>query len=881
MDTSSQYSQLSEQEIIRHFQVSTKKGLSDSAILKQRAKFGLNTLQTKQVVTKLKILIQQLKSIIVFLLFTAAVISFLLNQWLEALAIVIVLFINTLIGFVMELRAIRSMEALRRLGNTTTTVLRNDKIILIDAEDLVPGDIALFEAGDIITADIRLIEASKLEADESALTGESVPVDKKTGTLTTDVVLAERKNMLFKGTFLTRGSGRGIVVATGMHTELGHIAKITEEANEETTPLEKRLDKLGLHLVWGSVFIAMLVAVIGVLAGKEVWLMFETSVALAVATIPEGLPIVATMALARGMWRMAKQNALINRLSAVETLGATSIIFTDKTGTLTENKMAVRSFYTNHEYIEIVQNKVINFLSTALKKSLKVAALCSNASLQEDELGGFVGDPMEIALLRVSESLGYHRESLLEKYPELKEEAFDSDTRMMATYHKDQDKVFVAVKGAPEQVIQSCMYLVQEGGVRPLSAKDRNRLLEKNHEMAFEGLRVLGLAYKEVDSKNNKPYEQLIFSGLVGLIDPARLEVKEALKKCRTAGIRVIMVTGDQEGTAKKIAQDIELTTDANPVVIRGDELGERKFWSEEFKKKIRQASIFSRVSPQQKLDLIEFYQEQKAIVGMTGDGVNDAPALKRADIGIAMGLRGTQVAKEAADMVLKDDEFNTIVVAIQEGRIIFSNIRRFVVYLLSCNISEIFVISIAAVVNAPLPLLPLQILFLNLVTDVFPALALGMGEGGNSFLALPPRKGNEPIITSRNWRLIVGYGLLITTAVLTAFFYSLNQWELVPARALTISFLTLGFAQVFHVFNMRHSDSKLVSNDVTRNPYIWGAVGLCAILLVTAVYLPGISHTLNLVAPTFTEWKLIMICSLLPFLVGQISMSLGLGFKK
>jgi Ca2+-transporting ATPase len=875
MDNSSSFWQKSELETLTYFQVDLSTGLHDDEIIFRQKKFGLNILTEKKPTSKLSIFIRQFKSIIVFLLISAATVSFVLGQWIEGFSIVFVLLINALLGFMTEYKAIRSMEALKLMGRTTTNIIRNGKFISIDAEQLVPGDIVVLEAGDMITADIRIINSSKLAADESVLTGESVPVEKSKGLIKSDVILAEKTNMLFKGTFLTRGSAKGVVIATGMQTELGKIAKITQEAVEEITPLEERLNKLGQQLVWISLFIGIFVAVSGIMSGKTIMLMFTTAVALAVSTIPEGLPIVATMALAKGMWRMASKNALVNKLSAVETLGATSIIFSDKTGTLTENKMVVRSYYLDDGYFEI--NDLDRDISPSLEKCLEIGILCNNAFIDPDSPNTSIGDPMEVALLNVGHKLTrLSKEGYLKKYPELREEAFDPDGCMMATYHDYQNQILVAVKGAPESLMKSCSFIYKDGNPLNLDHNMKELWLTRNQEMANDGLRVLALAYKFVHDKEKKPYEELIFTGLVGIADPARTGIKEAIKKCRSAGIRIIMVTGDQAGTAKKIARDINLVTDGHLDIIKGDELGDRALWSDQLKNKLNSIAIFSRVNPQQKLDLIQYYQDQSHVVAMTGDGVNDAPALKKADIGIAMGKRGTQVAREAADMVLKDDSFETIVLAIQQGRIIFSNIRRFVVYLLSCNISEVLIVSIAAIVNAPLPILPLQILFLNLVTDIFPALALGMGEGDSSYLERPPREVNESVISRERWWFIGSHGLIITVSVLMVFFLTLKGFYGNTGSAVTVAFLTLGFAQLFHVFNMRQTKSNFIFNEITRNPYVWGAIVVCTILLLGAVYIPGLSKILSLIKPSSEEWFLIIGFSLIPLLIGQMTLAIN-----
>lgn len=875
MNSSTNFYKMSASETLSHFKVDKALGLSLKEVTSLQETYGENTLTKKSAPTNWKIFIRQLKSVIVFLLLSAALVSSFLGQWIEATSIFTVLVINTLIGFITEYKAVSSMESLRLIGRTTTNVLRDGFLTSVSADKLVPGDIVILEAGDMVTADMRIIECSKLSVDESILTGESVAVEKKEEALSEDAILAERNNMLFKGTFLTRGTAKALVVATAMQTEIGKITKITQEASEESTPLEERLDKLGQQLVWISLLIGVIVALSGLISGKPLLLMFKTAVALAISTIPEGLPIVATMALAKGMWRMAGQNALVNKLSAVETLGATSIIFTDKTGTLTENKMVVNSFYIDQGLQEIKEAQVSD---PSIQKSLEIGVLCNNASIEAKAADSFIGDPMEVALLNVGKKFGLIQSELLKKYPQIREEAFDPHTRMMATFHQDELDILVAVKGAPESVFKASSQFHNESNEVPFEEK-LNLWLERNQEMANNGLRVLALAYKRAANKDEDPYKNLTFVGLVGISDPARPEIKNALAKCQSAGIRIIMVTGDQAGTAKKIAKDINLVPEGELEIIRGDELGEKDLWSKALLEKLNSISIFSRVSPQQKLDLIQHYQQQNHVVAMTGDGVNDAPALRKADIGVAMGLRGTQVAREAADMVLKDDSFNTIVMAIEQGRVIFSNIKRFVLYLLSCNISEVLIVSLASIINAPLPILPLQILFLNLVTDVFPALALGMGEGDKSYLERPPRVKSESVLEKEEWKQIAGHGLVITTSVLLVFFYIIKGPN--AENAVTVAFLTLGFAQVFHVFNMRQPNSKFLVNEITRNPHIWGAILICTFLLLAAVYIPGLAKILSLNTPTIEEWYLIAILSLIPLFIGQLALLLNPWIQK
>jgi len=870
------------EEILKQLGVSKKEGLSASEVEKRKARHGLNQLKQTKKKSVWAIWANQFKSIIIGLLLIASALSFAFNEIIEGIAIAAVIVINALIGFFTELRAVRSMEALKKLGGVTAKVRREGKVQEIHAEEMVPGDIVIVEGGDVVTADIRLFQASKLQADESTLTGESVPVGKEAGLLKEETLLAERHNMLFKGTALTRGSGEGVVIHTGMDTELGQISSLVEEAGEETTLLERQLNRLGHKLIWITLVIAVLVAASGILGGKAVFLMIETSIALAIAAIPEGLPIVATIALARGMWRMARQNALINRLSAVETLGSTNIIFTDKTGTLTENRMTVTQIQMDSGLVNVNKGfskrkeSIDPLKDRLLKLALETGLLCNNASLpgedsyEEDKA---VGEPLEVALLVAAAKAGLRRNEIIERLPESREVAFDTDVMMMATFHRHGQDYQVAVKGAPESVIAACPLIQTEDGWIGMSGQDRKHWIEKNNRMAAEGLRVLALATKKVHSLEAQPYEGLTFIGLIGMQDPAREDVADAIKSCKRAGIRVIMATGDQEITARNIGMVLGLVSEKQAEVIQGGELQDLEEWENEEKiQRVLRSSIFARISPKQKLDLIDLFQKNGSTVAMTGDGVNDAPALKKADIGIAMGRRGSQVAREASDMVLKDDAFSTIVSAVEQGRVIFNNIRRFVIYLLSCNISEIMTVFFASMANAPLPILPLQILFLNFVTDVFPALALGAGEGDPDIMKHPPRDSKEPIITKGNWILIGGYGLVITASVLGALALALHFFGMAEARAVTVSFLTLAFAQLWHVFNMRDKDSHMFVNDVTRNLYVWGALLLCGALLIMAVYVPLLASVLKLVNPGLKGWVLILVMSLIPYLIGQLS---------
>ena len=870
-------------EVLKGLGVSPETGLTANEVRGRRRRHGVNALPDARRVSAWTVLLNQFRSLVVLLLVAAALVAFAFGEWVDGIAIAAVVVINSAIGFITEIRAARSMEALRRLGRESAAVRRNGAARVVPARALVPGDIVILEAGDVIAADLRLIEASNLQLDESTLTGESVPVTKQIEAIAEGSPLAERSNMAFKGTAITQGAGEAVVVAIGADTELGRVATLAEETHEQTTPLERRLDQLGQRLVWVTLLIAALVLAAGLLRGRNLLLMIETAIALAVATIPEGLPIVATAALARGMLRMARRNALINRLSAVETLGATNIICTDKTGTLTENRMSVSLFALPDGNVEVTggalarQGEFHRDRRTAnaqddplLRSALEIGVLCNGASLNldtETDEDQAVGDPMEVALLVAGEKAGLRRSNLVEGMREAKEHAFDPDLKMMATVHESDGHYRVAVKGAPEAVLEVCSDVAGSQGD---SDFDRERWLGRNKELAEDGLRVLALAEKTVQSPEDDPYRDLRFVGLVGLRDPARDEVRKPIAAAQSAGIRIIMVTGDQAATARNIAHSLDLADENETNVIMGDEIRPVEELSEEERHRFTEARIFARVSPEQKLHLVDLYQDSHAVVAMTGDGVNDAPALKKADIGIAMGRRGTQVAREASDMVLLDDAFATIVHAVQQGRVIFRNLRRFVFYLLSCNVAEVMVVGLASIVNAPLPILPLQILFLNLVTDVFPALALGMGKGEPAIMDRPPRDPREPILTSRHWKGVGGYGAGIAAAVLGALALSLLWLHLDTPRAVTVSFLTLAFAQLWHVFNMRDARSGMFRNDVVSNTYVWGALGLCTLLLLGAVYLPFLAHVLKVVRPDAAGWSVILGMSALPLIGGQ-----------
>ncbi len=879
---------LSSEKILNQLKSDQEKGLTKAEARKRLKQYGANRLRKIKQKSAWTVLLNQFENVIILILAAAAVLSFILGDWMEGIAIGGAIAIFIVIGFFTELKAVRSIEALRKLGSVNTNVLRDGQIESIEAQNLVPGDIGVFEGGDIVTADFRLIEASKLQADESTLTGESLPVDKQTDVLSEEVPLAERSNMLYKGTAITRGSAKGVAVVTGMDTELGKVSSLVEETEEEFTPLEKRLNKLGYKLVWLTLGITVLVAVIGILAGKDVFLMVKTSILLAIAAIPEGLPIVATIALARGVYRMAEKNALIEKLSSVETLGTTDVICADKTGTLTQNRMNVARIAAADLVVdwddaklkaekENSGDKVHNEheINELIREIIKIGVLCNNADLKTKKNGSVktTGDPLEAAVLMAGLQIGIKRDELLKKMPEAREVSFDSDTMMMATFHKKNGDYLVAVKGAPEAVLEASSHVLTAEEENDFSDKQRKEWMAQNDQMANQGLRVLAFAKKKVKNKEASPYKDLVFSGLIGLWDPPRKGVKESLDQCRNAGIHVIMVTGDHPRTAKAIGKELGLISEdeGEGKVFQSKKLRNLDDIPKKDRKRLIDAAIFARVSPEQKLDLIKLHQENGSIVAMTGDGVNDAPALKKANIGIAMGGRGTQVAREAADMILKDDAFSTIVIAINQGRVIFENIRKFIAYLLSCNLGSVVAVALCSILNMPLPIAPLQILYLNLVTDVFPAVALGLGEGEEGIMERSPRKSQETILARSQLIRIGGLGLIIAFVVTATLAIALKWMKMNGDQAVTISFLTLGFARVWNVFNMRDSGSNIIMNEISRNKYVWGSIAVCIFLLLFAAFAPGLHKVLSTSFLDINGWILILGASLIPLLLGQV----------
>jgi Ca2+-transporting ATPase len=847
--------------------------------------YGENQVPEHEPKKRIRVLLDQFADPIIYILIVAAFIAFLFRDWLEGLAILFVILISVAIGFFMELRAIRSLEALRRMGQATTSVIRSGKTIRIKASELVPGDIMLLENGDVISADARLVDVDNLTVKESALTGESVPIPKKIEVLPPNTPLTRQFNMVFKGTTVITGFGKAIVTATGKHTQLGNIQQMGIDAQKEATPLEKRLKELGKWLIWLTLLLTVLIVISGYLRGKDLLMMIQTGLALAVATIPEGLPIVATIALAQGMLRLSKKQVIIKKLEAVETLGATTIICTDKTGTLTEDKMKVHTLVFEDGLVSNIPNKNTGEMG-GLKKNqsfhtmLLASILCNNVKSTTPKVHG---DSLEIALMDFAISMGYAPQSIRTEYPEILELPFDANRKLMATVHRSRQGFHVFVKGAFESVVVHCETILKDS--KTIFFNSSEKWHDQVHKLASQGLRTLAFAHKmtEKEPTADNLLQNLTFIGIIGCMDPARNDVKAIINIYKKAGIKVVMVTGDHPGTSQKIAEEIGLLVPGavKNKVLRGENVKKIGEIDEQLTKILLKATVFARTTPEQKLNLIHFYQKNNHVVGMIGDGINDVPALRKADIGIAMGIRGTGAAREAADVILKNDKFTAIGSAIHQGRVVFQNIRQFVVYLLSCNLAEILSVGIAALLNLPSPLLPLQILFLNLVTDTFPALALGLGKGQKDIMQQPPRNPKEPIMTRMDWQATTLYGIVITLAVLGVVVYADVVLKLGSVTINNMAYYTLVWAQLLNVFNMPGTTEPFIKNQVVTNPWVWGALVLSLAITFGAYLIPPVAKALSLTPISLEQLVLTALFALGSLLLTQLIKRSGMFSKK
>lgn len=882
-------------KVAEHLKTHLDKGLTSEEAKKRLEKYGYNELVGKKGPTLLEMLIGQFKDFLVLILIAASIISILVGEVTDAVVILIIVVLNAVLGVAQESRASKALEALKKMAAPTALVIRDGQRKEVPARELVPGDIVLLEAGDYVPADLRLIESINLKIEEASLTGESVPVEKNADTVfNEEIPLGDRKNSAFMSTIITYGRGRGIVVATGMKTEIGMIAEMLETYEEEETPLQKKLAEFGKMLGIISLVVVGIVFALGLFRGENLLEMFMTSISLAVAAIPEGLPAIVTIVLAIGMQRMIQRHSIIKKLHAVETLGSTTVICSDKTGTLTQNEMTVVSIYTDDKFTSVTGEgyrpegefvsddlKVSPKENSNLELTLKISALCNDAKLEKSGIEEgpktswrIIGDPTEGALVVAAAKAGLWYEDLEAEYPRLQEIPFDSERKRMTTFHPKKDKkgYFVFVKGAPDIVLDLCKYIYKNEEIIKLDSKSKETLLLANKEMAEQALRVLAVAYKEIDSipKHPEPEEienDLIFVGLLGMIDPARPEAKEAIKTCKRAGIRPVMITGDYKETAVAIAKELNLIDDESKSMT-GSELD--KLDKTDLAKIVNNINVFARVSPQHKVKIVEAIKLNGEIVAMTGDGVNDAPALKKADIGIAMGITGTDVAKETADMILTDDNFASIVAAVEEGRVIFSNIRKFVFFLLSCNVAEILIIFFAMVFGWPIPLIPIQILWLNLVTDAFPALALGMEQKEPNIMDKPPRDPDEPILNRRmKWGIAI-QTVFMTAATLGVFIYTLNTTgNVVTARA--FAFVTLITSELFRAYTARSERYTLFEIGFFTNKYMVGGTLLSFALVLLVMYVPGLSSIFEIIPFSLSQWSIALSFAIIPSIVAEV----------
>ncbi len=872
-------------------QTDVARGLTQAEAARRLAQYGPNTLAQARERSAFSILFAQFRSLIVALLVTATVIAFAMGDNIEGFAILVVIVLNAGIGFITEWKAEQALSALQKQSVRVAHVIRDGAESELPAAELVPGDLIVLAAGARVPADGRIVESARLQIEEAALTGESLAVT-KTSELLQDkgAALGDRLNMAFLGTTITDGRGRLLVTATGAQTEVGKIGILIDQAITRSTPLEQKLERLGRLLI---VVVLVLCAVI-VLAGwlrdaSDFWHMLEIGLSLAIAAVPEGLPAVTTMTLALGMQRMARMRALVRRLPAVETLGSVTVICTDKTGTLTKNEMTVCVYALDQRRVEVTGagyepvgkfqdgDKPVDPRSDEhLALALRIGMLCNDAKVERtDGRETVLGDPTEAALIVAAEKAGMNQATLAPDFPRISEVPFDSTSKRMVTVHRSsQGPTLAYIKGSPGRLLASCKSQVRDAGVTPLTEEDRQHWEATNEELAGAALRVLGLGYCELpDGYSEADFaKDLIFVGLVGMSDPLRDEAKAAIATCREAGIRTVMITGDQQPTAAEIARQlgIDVDIDGRPLrTVHGRELAGLD--GDGWKKVVADAAVFARVSPEHKLQIVEALQQQGHVVAMTGDGVNDAPALKKADIGIAMGIKGTEVAKENADMVITDDNFASIVGAVEQGRIIYGNILRFLHYLLSCNFSEILTVFMALMIGWPLPLVALQILWLNLITDIFPAFALALEPSSPDVMKRTPRDPQEPLLTRRFVGLIAWQGALLAGVTLLAFGIGMH-WHGTEGeglrRATTMAFMTLALAQVFHAFDARSQNRSVFTRRLFTNGWLWSAVAICLILQAAAVYLPLLQKVLHTVPLTTSEWGVIAGCALLPVAV-------------
>ncbi len=846
---------------------STPTGLSSEEAARRLTQYGPNELQAARRISPWAILLEQFKNVLIIILLIAVGISAILGHGVEAIAITVIVMFAVMLGFVQEYRAERAIEALREMAAPTATVLRDGDDVEIPARELVPGDVILLHAGDRIPADARVIEAVNLQVEEAALTGESVPVEKRVAPLADpNLGVGDRKNMVYAGTAVTYGRGRAVVVATGMQTEFGKIAQMLQTVETTRTPLQENLDKTGHILARAALVIVALVVALGLARGQPILEMLIFGIAMAVAVVPEALPAVVTISLAIGVQRMAKRNALVRRLPAVETLGSTTVICSDKTGTLTRDEMTVRQILTAGHLLDVTgagyeprgtfseNGRVVEPMTMAsLRTLLQGAALASDARLvQVNGRWDIKGDPTEGALVVAAAKAGLQKGELEQQFPRVAEIPFTSETKRMTTLHQTPEGVVAYSKGAPEVILDSCTHQLTDNGPVALDAAGREAILQTAQQMASQALRVLGVAYKP-QARLEDAEQEMIFLGLVGMLDAPRPEAKAAIQICEQAGIKVVMITGDHPVTAQAVAQELGLLKGGR--VVTGAEL--EAMSDEEFEREVENIEVYARVSPSHKLRVVTALQKKDHIVAMTGDGVNDAPALKKADIGVAMGITGTDVTKEAAAMTLTDDNFASIVAAVEEGRVIFGNIKKYLMYLLSSNIGEIGLMAGASLLGLPLPLTAVQILYVNLATDGLPALALSVDPPDPDFMRRKPRDPRTGIFTRPVVTLMTIGGLWSALVNLSLFTWALNSGRSV-AEAMTMTFVSLVLIQFFKAYNFR-SDRHSVFNQPFANKWLNLAILWELLLLSAIVYIPFLHAPFGTFSLPLVDWAIVL----------------------
>lgn len=857
--------------ILREFQT-TEKGLSDNEVRNRKDIFGDNALKEKKRKGILKVFLNQFKDLLVGILIVAGIISIITDNVESTLVIFIVIFLNAILGTVQYFKAEQSLEALRSLTAAKCKVIRNGLKQEILSKDIVPGDILFLEAGDLIAADGRIIENHSLQVNESSLTGESLAVEKNEEVLSDDEIpLSDRKNMVFGGTLVTYGRAIAVVTSTGMNSELGKIANLMENTQAKETPLQKTLDKFSGKLAIIIIAICIIVFVLEIYRDESILNALMFAVALAVAAIPEALSSIVTIVLALGTEKMAKENAIIKDLKAVEGLGAVSVICSDKTGTLTQNKMTVQKVY--------VDNKLID--GRELKKdNLAHRFLINNALLCNDSVtidGKEIGDPTEVALVNLGEELHLDELVIREKYQRISEIPFDSDRKLMSTVNMVNSKLVLFTKGALDVLINKVNYVADSQGIRKLSDEEKKEIISVNKKLSEQGLRVLAFAYKELQDREEITKEDennYIFTGLISMIDPPRLESKDAVHKCIMAGIKPVMITGDHKVTAAAIAREIGIMG-KDDIAVEGLEID--KLNDEQLKEKVKNISVYARVSPEHKIRIVRAWQSSGEIVAMTGDGVNDAPALKQADIGVAMGITGTEVSKDAASVILTDDNFSTIVKAVENGRNIYNNIKNSIKFLLSGNLSAIIAVLYCAIINLPMPFAAVHLLFINLLTDSMPAIAIGMEKSNGNLLKEKPRGRNESILNKELLKIVAFEGIIISIFTIISF-YGGNP-NLNPKAASTMAFSTLCLARLFHGFNCRGNQS-IFKLGITTNIYSICAFLVGVLLLSTVLFIPPLKIVFNVVSLSGNQYLLLIFCAIMPTVIIQL-LKIIVSYKK